>query len=156
MADNALYRRTKQQFADQFNRPVTYDAPIESRHSLLPLGMYEGGGVSWAIPGMLYDAPESISRAFTAPARAYRGEIPDEDMIAEGLNLAGTAAVGVSVVPRPGNALASNAARLSANSTNSSLPGTLLREASDNALSPRVDNPIRASSLDELLRLYGR
>jgi hypothetical protein len=49
--------------------------------------------------------------AFTAPARAYRGEIPHEDMIGEGLNFAGNMALGGAAAPRPANALASNSLR---------------------------------------------
>lgn len=51
------------------------------------------------------DAPaglaSSIGQAVTAPARAYRGEIPDGQMIPEGLNFAGSVALGSAAVPRP-------------------------------------------------------
>ena len=55
---------------------------------------------AWAPQDMI----EGVGQAVTAPARAYRGEIPDEDMIAEGLNFGGTMAMGGSVVPKPTNA----------------------------------------------------
>ena len=54
------------------------------------------------------DAPaglaSSIGQAVTAPARAYRGEIPEGQMIPEGLNFAGSVALGSAAVPRPANA----------------------------------------------------
>lgn len=78
------------------NRPE----PVE-RASLFPLATYPDGSTRLALPGMI---AEDIPRAFTAPARAYRGEIADEDMIAEGLNFGGTMAMGGSVVPKPSNA----------------------------------------------------
>lgn len=50
------------------------------------------------------DAPaglaSSIGQAVTAPARAYRGEIPEGQMIPEGLNFAGSVALGSAAVPR--------------------------------------------------------
>ncbi len=54
------------------------------------------------------DAPaglaSSIGQAVTAPARAYRGEIPEGQMVPEGLNFAGSVALGSAAVPRPANA----------------------------------------------------
>lgn len=78
------------------NRPD----PVE-RASMLPFATYPDGSTKLALPGMI---AEDIPRAVTAPARAYRGEIPDEDMISEGLNFAGNMAIGGSAVPKPSNA----------------------------------------------------
>ena len=78
------------------NRPD----PVE-RASMLPFATYPDGSTKLALPGMI---AEDIPRAFTAPARAYRGEIPDDDMISEGLNFAGNMAIGGSAVPKPSNA----------------------------------------------------
>ena len=70
------------------------------------------------------DTVEGIGQAITAPARAYRGEIPDEDMISEGLNFAGNMAIGGSAVPK-GSAVA----RVAANASESAAPGALASEA---------------------------
>lgn len=53
---------------------------------------------------------ESAAQAVTAPARAYRGEIPDDQMIPEGLNFAGSVALGSAAVPKPMGAAAKTAA----------------------------------------------
>lgn len=47
----------------------------------------------------------SIGRAVTAPARAYRGQISDNQMIEEGNNLAGWMTLGGYMSPKPVNAL---------------------------------------------------
>jgi len=99
------------------NRPE----PVE-RASLFPLATYPDGSTRLALPGMI---AEDIPRAFTAPARAYRGEIADEDMIAEGLNFGGTMAMGGSVVPKGASAVA----RVAANATESAAPGVIVSEA---------------------------
>lgn len=52
---------------------------------------------------------ESAAQAVTAPARAYRGEIPDDQMIPEGLNFAGSVALGSAAVPKPMGAAAKSA-----------------------------------------------
>ena len=61
------------------------------------------------------DAPaglaSSIGQAVTAPARAYRGEIQEDQMIPEGLNFAGSVALGSAAVPRPGGSVAAPAAK---------------------------------------------
>ena len=106
------------------NRPE----PVE-RASLFPLATYPDGSTRLALPGMI---AEDIPKAFTAPARAYRGEIPDEDMIAEGLNFGGTMAMGGSVVPKG----ASTVARVAANATESAAPGVIVSEAGRETTAP--------------------
>jgi hypothetical protein len=68
---------------------------------ILPLTEYGDGSarLDWTA-----GVPGSIMDAFTAPARAYRGEIAPENMIPEGLNFAGSVALGSAAVPRPANA----------------------------------------------------
>jgi hypothetical protein len=78
------------------NRPD----PVE-RASMLPFATYPDGSTKLALPGMI---AEDIPRAFTAPARAYRGEIPDDEMISEGLNFAGNMAMTGGIAPKPSNA----------------------------------------------------
>lgn len=65
---------------------------------ILPLTEYGDGSarLDWTA-----GVPGSIMDAFTAPARAYRGEIAPENMIPEGLNFAGSVALGSAAVPRP-------------------------------------------------------
>lgn len=65
---------------------------------ILPLTEYGDGSarLDWTA-----GVPGSIMEAFTAPARAYRGEIAPDQMIPEGLNFAGTVALGSAGVPRP-------------------------------------------------------
>lgn len=87
------------------------------------------GNALRAAAWMPQDTVEGIGQAITAPARAYRGEISDEDMIAEGLNVAGNMAIGGSAVPKPSNAVGSTTARLAANAEKSSLPGVVMAEA---------------------------
>jgi hypothetical protein len=143
MTDNALSRyraRFGQKWTtdeqDEANRQRFIDAadkPTLAGKTLGLLGLDESGergATSWGDAAlstlhMPFRAAEGAYSAFTAPARAYRGEIPDENMIGEGLNFAGNMAVGGSAIPRPGNALASNSIR----------PGTLLADAGENALS---------------------
>lgn len=73
------------------------DIPVR-KGGILPLTEYGDGSarVDWTagLPGSLYEA-------FTAPARAYRGEIAPDQMVPEGLNFAGTVALGSAGVPRP-------------------------------------------------------
>lgn len=73
------------------------------------------GRQSWsdAAHQSLYDAAhfpdamlESAAHAVTAPARAYRGEIAPDQMIPEGLNFAGSVALGSAAVPKPMGAAA--------------------------------------------------
>lgn len=53
----------------------------------------------------------SIGRALTAPARAYRGELDEAQMIDEGMNLAGWATLGGYMSPKPVNALGTGGAK---------------------------------------------
>lgn len=48
MADNALSRRTKQRFAEQFDRDVPHDYDVTERASLLPLALYANAGMMGA------------------------------------------------------------------------------------------------------------
>jgi hypothetical protein len=139
MTYNALsrYRQAKQRFAEQFDRPTPQDYDVTERASILPLAQYGNGQTGLAWPGMV----TGIADAFTAPARAYRGEIPQEDMIGEGLNFAGNMAIGGAAAPRPApikrgtTYSATTGDLLYANGKQSALPGTMIAEAGDNALS---------------------
>lgn len=79
------------------------------------------GRQSWtdAAQQSLYDAAhfpdtmlESAAQAVTAPARAYRGEIAPDQMIPEGLNFAGSVALGSAAVPKPMGAAGMGGGRL--------------------------------------------
>lgn len=73
------------------------DIPVR-KGGILPLTEYGDGSarLDWTA-----GVPGSIMEAFTAPARAYRGEIAPEQMIPEGLNFAGSVALGSAGVTRP-------------------------------------------------------
>lgn len=78
-------------------RKVMGTIPVRSG-AILPLTEYADGKVRLDSNAGIVG---SVKRAVTAPARALRGEIPQGKMIEEGVNFAGTVAVGGSVVPRP-------------------------------------------------------
>lgn len=96
---------------------VLHDMPIR-KGGVLPLTQYGDNSVrlDWSagIPGSLYEA-------YTAPARAYRGEIAPEQMVQEGLNFAGSVALGSAAAPRPRGSVGMgsvNAGRAGAEQTN--------------------------------------
>jgi len=130
---NALVPKVSAQDA-AINRPD----PVE-RASLFPFATYPDGSTKLAIPGMI---AEDIPRAFTAPSRAYRGEIPDEDMISEGLNFAGNMAMTGSIAPKPTNAAGMFGGRLAKTADHAALARAEEMAADQSA--PRVPNPIRA------------
>ena len=142
---NLNYRQTKQRFADQFNRSTPQDYDVAERASLLPLALYANGQTGLAWPGMV----TGIADSFTAPARAYRGEIPQEDMIAEGLNFAGNMAMGGSAVPRPSNAAKMFGGGLAKTADHNALAANLLRSASNDDVGQalrtarEMSNPMR-------------
>ena len=107
---NALYRQSQQRTADQFDRPSVYDQPVKHRMGLLPFAEYEGGKVGLAWPGMV----ESAANALTAPARAYRGEIAPDDMVGEGMNVAGMATMSGFAAPKPGGVAAASSPKIRA------------------------------------------
>jgi len=113
---NALVPQVSAQDA-AVNRPD----PVE-RASMLPFATYPDGSTRLALPGMI---AEDIPRAFTAPARAYRGEIPDEDMISEGLNFAGNMAMTGSIAPKPSNAAGMFGGRLTGSADNAAIARSL-------------------------------
>ena len=66
---------------------------------------YEGVG------NMLAGLLSPVARAVDAPLSAYRGTIPQEDMINEAMNVTGLAMAGGGAIASPQGALASNALR---------------------------------------------
>lgn len=167
-------KRTSIEFANQFDRPdaepgttplaQAYDKPTLAGKVLEALGIDASGErakTSWpdaALSTMWtpYRMAEGAVNAFTAPARAYNGELGDyqdnrEQFIGEGLNVAGNMALGGSAVPKPTQAAASApkaraytgslsnrapwasndpSVALYSNGKASSLPGTMIRERS--------------------------
>ena len=76
--------------ADILNTPI-------QRGGVLPLTRYPGRtefDLSSGITGAVADA-------FTAPSRAYSGEMSEADMIPEGFNFAGNVTLGSLLAPRP-------------------------------------------------------
>jgi hypothetical protein len=68
-------------------------------------GMKDIGLFRDIIPGAI----QSAKQAFTLPARAYRGEVPEDQRIAEALNFAGMVTGGAGAVPAELNALRAGA-----------------------------------------------
>lgn len=160
MSDLTPHQRmllSKQLMGEQFNRETPQDYPVADRSSLLPLATYGNGHTGLAFPGFI---AEDIPNALTAPSRAYRGEMGDyldnrDQFIGEGLNFAGTAAVGGSVVPKPTNAAGMFGGRLAKTADQNALaraekmaaegapreftlPGTIVAEAGDQATIPGI------------------
>lgn len=119
------YRRSSGLFAGQFNRQTPQDSDVVERGSILPFATYANGMTGLAWPSLVTDA----AQAFVDPARAARGEMGDyfdnrEAFIKSGMNFAGTAAVGGSVVPHPQGALVSNSVRAGERSPITAYRGT--------------------------------
>lgn len=68
-------------------------------------GMKDIGLFHDIIPG----AAKSAKQAFTLPARVFRGEVPEDQMIAEALNFAGMVTGGAGAIPAEMNALRAGA-----------------------------------------------
>jgi len=83
--------------AETFGLPGVFDPSGDIRNQ-------SWGNALKASAWIPQDSVEGIAQAITAPARAVRGEIPDEDMISEGLNFAGNMAMTGSIAPKPTNA----------------------------------------------------
>ena len=80
--------------ADILNTPI-------QRGGVLPLTRYPGRtefDLSSGITGAVADA-------FTAPSRAYSGDMSEADMVPEAMNLAGLLTLGGYMSPKPANAL---------------------------------------------------
>lgn len=91
---NALMGYADITTADVLNTPIR-------KGSVLPFTEYADRSEFDPSAGVL----GSMGRAFTAPARAYRGELTDDQMIDEGANLAGWLTLGGYMSPKPANAL---------------------------------------------------
>lgn len=87
---NALMGYADITTADILNTPI-------ARGGVLPLTEYADRTEFDPSSGLL----GSIGRAVTAPARAYRGEMTDDQMIDEGANLAGWMTLGGYMAPKP-------------------------------------------------------
>lgn len=57
---------------------------IIDRASLLPIGQYEDGSLTWAVPGMVKDTWDSFNRGLERQGAVSRGEISAEDAAAAG------------------------------------------------------------------------
>lgn len=121
---------------------------------ILPLTEYGDGSarLDWTA-----GVPGSIMEAFTAPARAYRGEIAPDQMIPEGLNFAGTVALGSAGVPKPRGSVGMGSLR---EGKKDIAPGIRLaygEETPDTFLSPKSyrDMPHNKDIMDGLKGEYG-
>ncbi len=86
--------------ADVLNTPI-------ARGSVLPLTEYVNRAEFDTDSGLF----GAVKRAFTAPGRAYSGQIPESQMIDEGMNFAGNLALGGYMAPRAAAARAVPASR---------------------------------------------
>ena len=93
----------KNAFQDFMRQPSTadlYDIPV-ARGGVFPVTEYLNRSefdLSSGIPG-------AIGSAFTAPARAARGQIPESQMIPEAFNFAGSLMSGGYAAPKPSNSI---------------------------------------------------
>ncbi|MCB1470252.1 MAG: hypothetical protein KDK08_24600 [Rhizobiaceae bacterium] len=106
---------------DYYTTADVLKTPI-NRGGVLPLTEYADRAewdMSSGLPGM-------IAQFFTAPGRAYRGEITDDQMIPEAMNFAGMVAGGGAAAS---STTPARNALLFANGKNAAAPGAVMSEA---------------------------
>lgn len=108
---NSMLREFQQAFGNRIDDRASTNAlsqyvdqrsntPI-ARGSVLPLTEYADRVEFDSDSGLI----GAMKRAFTAPYRAYQGQISDDQMVPEAMNLAGLITLGGYMSPKPANAL---------------------------------------------------
>jgi len=100
-----MARQHDEQLAAEGRRPVFGGLLSKEPVAGVDTVRYEGMG------NMLAGLLSPVARAVDAPISAYRGTIPQEDMINEAMNVTGMAMAGGGAIASPQGALASNALR---------------------------------------------
>ena len=100
-----MARQHDEQLAAEGRRPVFGGLLSKEPVAGVDTVRYEGVG------NMLAGLLSPVARAVDAPVSAYRGTIPQEDMINEAMNVTGMAMAGGGAIASPQGALASNALR---------------------------------------------
>ena len=100
-----IARQQGDQLAAEGRRPVLGGLLSKEPVAGVDTVRYEGVG------NMLAGLLSPVARAVDAPLSAYRGTIPQEDMINEAMNVTGLAMAGGGAIASPQGALASNALR---------------------------------------------
>ena len=104
-----MARQQNEQLAAEGRRPVLGGLLSKEPVAGVDTVRYEGLG------NMLAGLLSPVARAADAPISAYRGTIPQEDMLNEAMNVTGMAMAGGGAIASPQGALASNALRRQAN-----------------------------------------
>lgn len=104
------YRKSKGLLTDQFDRPTYYEQEPVERSELFPVGVYPGGQIGFAVPGVVYNG-------LSAPYRAATGELGNyednrDEFIKAGSDAAGFATAGGLLTPKPANAVGMFGGRL--------------------------------------------
>lgn len=124
--DDMPKEQIKSLIASKFPEVAQQQAPAEKpknepfNYTFLPIAVDEKGGISPGVPGFISGMIDSAKDAYSAPYRAYTGELPMTDetgrtsdaAIAEGFNLA-TWATPTSIASGTGKQIARNAAKIS-------------------------------------------
>ena len=100
-----MARQHDEQLAAEGRRPVFGGLLSKEPVAGVDTVRYEGMG------NMLAGLLSPVARAVDAPVSAYRGTIPQEDMLNEAMNVTGMAMAGGGAIASPQGALASNALR---------------------------------------------
>ena len=100
-----IARQQNEQLAAEGRRPVFGGLLSKEPVAGVDTVRYEGLG------NMLAGLLSPVARAADAPISAYRGTIPQEDMLNEAMNVTGMAMAGGGAIASPQGALASNALR---------------------------------------------
>lgn len=79
--------------------------PMTRPQGMTGLEAIMSGEAELAVPNILLGAPEAAGMAVDAPAAAYQGAIPAEDMVGEALNTAGLLALGGQAIPAPAGSM---------------------------------------------------
>lgn len=87
------------QFLTQPSTADVLETPYH-RGGILPLDWYPGDRAKFNLSSGITGA---LADALTAPARAYRGEIPEDQMVPEAFNFAGNLTLGGLLSPKPAN-----------------------------------------------------
>jgi hypothetical protein len=100
------YRQTNALMANQFDRATPQDGEVVQRAGLLPLGAYDNGQVGIAWPGLIAGPVEAANRLWGELSKPGVQSARDNPRIAEdAFEMAGGAATGSLLAPRPSNAV---------------------------------------------------
>lgn len=105
----------KQLMGEQYNRGTPQDGQVMERAGLLPLGAYDNGQVGIAWPGLLAGPVEAANRLWGELSKPGVQSARDNPRIAEdAFEMAGGAATGSLLAPRPSNSVGIFGGRLGA------------------------------------------